>query len=366
MSKQWKLDQRRRNMHRLTSSVFTSPRQQHYVFIYSCSGLTECIQKLFRPPQKINSPFFLPSKNIVCVCSVDVWSGWQKRSRRQTAKKVHKCIFSSKLLCFCKIGSRRESSRIWIYIWKRVLFCPHLFGFLSARDNLTTYGYNPVNQLFQRNRCCLSVVPNDIPAPAVQVYLHDNMITSLPAGVFYHLHQCQVLHLDQNQIPCIKKHSFSGLNILKHLFLHNNPIQTIDAGSFDTLYYLDILWLSNTKLADLDPNIFVNLPRKPLDLALASPSSQLNCSALCWLKYEELHGTVEWGSPDLHPTCEHGEDWSSLECSHPGESDTPALKTCLFFWGCVLMKLTFVPRSHMWGTRKINCSMACLNVTHHI
>lgn len=179
------------------------------------------------------------------------------------------------------------------------------------------YGYNPAKQWFKRDMCCLTAVPHDIPAAAVQVFLQDNRITSLLAGVFQHLSHCLKLYLDHNHISSLHKHSFLGLNKLENLYLHDNPISSISEGSFNSLYFLKFLWLSNTKLITLNPNLLVNLPR-PLNLGFSSPENQWNCSSLCWLKHEEQHGTVDLGYVEVSLSCAQDQDWNSLQCGHPG------------------------------------------------
>ncbi len=180
------------------------------------------------------------------------------------------------------------------------------------------YGYDPRNQWFKRDLCCLTVVPNVIPAEAVQVDLQDNIIASLPDRIFYHLSWCQILHLDHNQILLVHKQSFMGLSRLEKLYLHDNPMSSVAVHSFDFLYFLKHLWLHNTQLKTMSPNLFTNLPR-PLSLTLSSPLYQLSCSSMCWLKHEEQHGTVEWGFQGLPPFCTEGKDWNSYQCGNPGK-----------------------------------------------
>ncbi len=180
------------------------------------------------------------------------------------------------------------------------------------------YGYDPRNQWFTRETCCLTVVPHNIPAEAIQIFLHDNMIASLPDGIFHHLSQCQILHLDHNQILSVHKQSFMGLKRLEKLYLHDNPLSSIDVHSFDFLYFVKLLWLHNTKLKILSPNLFTNLPR-PLSLTLSSPLYRLSYSSMCWLKHEEQHGTVEWAFRGMPPLCAEGKDWNFLQCGVPGK-----------------------------------------------
>ncbi len=43
-----------------------------------------------------------------------------------------------------------------------------------------------------------------------------------------------------------------------------------------------------------------------------------NCSSLCWLKHEELHGTVTL-KLELSPVCAIGGEWETLSCGAAGE-----------------------------------------------
>ncbi len=169
--------------------------------------------------------------------------------------------------------------------------------------------------------CNLQVVPSNIPAEAMRVYLQDNVITLLAPGVFSHLWECQSLHLERNKISSIYEGSFIGLRQLHQLHLDGNPIIHISEGSLNHLQSIGMISLKNVHLQILHPSFFVNLPRFPLQLALSGHGSKWNCKSLCWLKYEEYHKTVVWKSQEL-PTCRHGKDWNSLQCGQPGESGT--------------------------------------------
>ncbi len=202
---------------------------------------------------------------------------------------------------------------------QKVFYCP---GRDETREENSIDGYNEINLHFKRSQCCLTFVPYDIPAAAVNVDLQDNMITFVPDGVFRHLSQCQTLHLNKNQISSIWQQTFTGLQHLENLFLQDNPISTISDKAFDSFYFIRVIWLSNTELTYVNPNLFVNLPRHPLNFSLSSRTDNWNCSSLCWLKHEEQHGTVVWGHSGLPPSCALGEDWEFLQCRNPGESLT--------------------------------------------
>ncbi len=146
----------------------------------------------------------------------------------------------------------------------------------------------------------LTKIPRDIPAEAEEVYLWGNKITRVPANIFSHLHDCQILSLVGNLIITIEIGAFNGLYSLKELGLAENDIDT------------------------LDPQLLRNLPR-PLTLELSYPNSFVDrpwrCDTLCWLKLEEQRGTVNWTSFEdetNHPECRRPLYWDTLECTAQG------------------------------------------------
>ncbi len=207
-------------------------------------------------------------------------------------------------------------------------------------DNKFLGGY------FYRRYWGLTEVPRDIPAQAVYVYLENNAITSVPAGVFSHLFQCRRLYLHNNFIASLHKGSFTGLikletlelqhnallniregpfhplHALTALYINNNNISIIEAGAFDSLYSLTELCLFNNSLTALTPDLLINMPR-PLELKLSHYSSRetdtntWNCQSLCWLKHEEYFGTITLSS--YRPRCVDIGAWSTLECGESGE-----------------------------------------------
>ncbi len=184
-----------------------------------------------------------------------------------------------------------------------------------------TNAYDEIQRWFKRNMCNLQVVPNNIPAEALRVYLQDNNIIYLPPGVFSNLSKSHILHLERNKISSIERESFIGLTKLKRLYLGWNPIFLIFESAFDNLHSIKMIGLNNIPLTFLPSNLFLNLPRKPLGLALSGPANQWECNSLCWLKFEEFHETVVWESVGKFPTCADVEDWSLLQCGHPGKNN---------------------------------------------
>ncbi len=205
--------------------------------------------------------------------------------------------------------------------------------------------YSSTTRKFYRAGCCLTHVPQDIPAEALEVYLWNNAITALPTGLFSDLNQWEDLRLEYNKISVIEDQAFSGLESLWYLDLKNNKISVlkpgmftglknvwqlhvpenqithVQEGTFDSLVSIGHINLQQNRLTTLSPEVFRNLGR-PLQLLL-SPSytedtNQWDCSSLCWLKHEEQNGTVQWWS-NSYPRCASGADWKLLECENPGE-----------------------------------------------
>ncbi len=231
--------------------------------------------------------------------------------------------------------------------------------------------YDASQQGYIQVGCCLTEVPRDIPAEALEVHLPFNPITSIHPGVFSHLTQCTVLFMVENRITQIQRATFTGMHSLTHLILvggrisiieegafdglealqfldlggnllssldpemftglnnveylgiFSNIIFNIEEGSFDSLHSLRTVSLQGNRLTTLDPDLFLNLPR-PLNMTLCSgPNScnQWDCSSLCWLKHEEQHGTISFvrmNNWSLLCTALSGVQWNSLQCGHRG------------------------------------------------
>ena len=112
---------------------------------------------------------------------------------------------------------------------------------------------------------------------------------------------------------------FAGLCNLQEILLGQNQISHIEEGAFDSLVSLTYLHLYKNRLTTMNPDIFANVPRHPLVLHLSSTpgTNQWNCSSLCWLKHEELHGTVKWHDGSV-PTCADPVNWLLLPCGVQG------------------------------------------------
>ncbi len=190
----------------------------------------------------------------------------------------------------------------------------------------------------------LTEVPGDIPADAQRVFVYQNAITSVPAGVFSHLSLCNTIYLSHNQISnleigafvglkslrfldlggnqlsTLKTGMFMGMNNMQRLHLAHNKISMIEEGAFQYFYFIQEIRLFYNRLTTLSPNILLNLPRHPLDLQIDGQDGATNrlvCRTLCWLKHEDLHNTIRlWNG--YHPRCTDGGQWSSLRCGDQG------------------------------------------------
>ncbi len=150
------------------------------------------------------------------------------------------------------------------------------------------------------------------------LHLGMNRISSIENAVFSEMSSLHTLYLSNNRLSIIAHGIFTGLHGLQELHL-SNPVTSVEPGALDPLYSLR--WLTfYSRLTTLTPDLFINLPRPGLVVGLSdnpAVNRQWDCSALCWLKHEEQHGTVDLGAG---PGCRDVEDWFELQCNDPGES----------------------------------------------
>ena len=146
--------------------------------------------------------------------------------------------------------------------------------------------------------------------------LADNQLTSLKVGMFQGLVVLEYLILSGNNISSIEDNTFVNLTRLEGLFLNGNRLESLSPGTFCGLESIVELSLSNNRLTSLPQDVFIPLPR-PL-----SPNPSGNppqCySALCWLKQEELNGTIKFYSFSK-PSFANGVNWDSWSCNQPGD-----------------------------------------------
>lgn len=150
--------------------------------------------------------------------------------------------------------------------------------------------------------------------------LSNNRLSELQQGTFLSVPSLTELYLDDNLIRRLNTGMFLGLSHLKTLHLGDNLIHTIDQDTFKHVPTLRQLNLVHNRLTYLSPDIFATLLR-PLTLFLTWPhgdSNRWNCDSLCWLKNEELHGTVHWWGRFV-PRCAGPVSWDSLQCGDAGE-----------------------------------------------
>ena len=132
------------------------------------------------------------------------------------------------------------------------------------------------------------------------------------------------LYLGLNSISSIEDRTFSNLKKLRRIDLHYNIIDPLGPEIFYGLESLDYLNLGGNRLTMLVADVFKHLCR-PLELRLSNPRASttkqnvLKCdSRLCWLKKEELEGTIFWTSGEFKPRCADGIQWDTWTCSERG------------------------------------------------
>ena len=132
--------------------------------------------------------------------------------------------------------------------------------------------------------------------------LPSNQLTALTVGMFQGLEAISSIVLVNNKISCIEDGVFVNLTKLEILLLARNRPEALTPGLFSGLHSLNTLWLGLNRLTMLQADVFSHLPR-PLELSLHDvseysegsglPDNPLHCDAdLCWLKQEELKGTI--------------------------------------------------------------------------
>ena len=232
---------------------------------------------------------------------------------------------------------------------------------------------------YSRARSGLTEVPDDIP-DVYQIYLNNNQITSLrnssfvnfttcykleiyhnyithvdtgtfrdmkhldtlsleynqlaviSPGMFHGLWSLRVLTLFENKISVIGSKTFYGLNSLEVLGLEGNLLSKLRPGMFIGLTSLRSMSFQRNQLKNLSPKIFAEFPR-PLSLAVSDPATKvvslknpLQCnSRLCWLRQEELRGTITWRQWEIYifkPECSNGIVWDTWNCTGQGNCHT--------------------------------------------
>ena len=139
----------------------------------------------------------------------------------------------------------------------------------------------------------LTRVPNDIPRDAVNIYLLDNHIDTIPDYTFQHHGNCVQLRLDHNNLVQIKREMWTGLISLCWLNLSKNQIYHIEPETFTDLPELKGLYLSYNQLATLTQDVFPADGSHPKRLTLhGNPLQSEDDEGLCWLHQGALEGWI--------------------------------------------------------------------------
>ena len=188
------------------------------------------------------------------------------------------------------------------------------------------------------------------------LYLGNNRISPIESGSFNGLGYLKYLHLDRNRLTTLKVGMFNGLAVVETLSLGNNYINYIDDYAFANMKKLKVLLLVNNALVVLRPKMFSRLDSLrtlglvenplttlssgvfnhlpwPLELAITDLDDYGNpfgfpmqCDVkLCWLRQEELQGTITWYR--THPICRDDTEWSNSICDETGSASLAALFT---------------------------------------
>ena len=91
--------------------------------------------------------------------------------------------------------------------------------------------------------------------------LSFNALTTLPVTVFSGLGSLETLFLNHNQLSALPATVFSGPDSLERLFLDNNQLSTLPEGMFSGLGNLEWLFLNNNQLTTLPESIFSGLDK---------------------------------------------------------------------------------------------------------
>ena len=92
-----------------------------------------------------------------------------------------------------------------------------------------------------------------------KLYLNENKLTVLTAGMFNHLPALTSLVLNNNKISTIEPEAWFGLDQLTRLELDQNELGVFTAGMFNHLASLTFLDLGNNKISAIDSEAFSNL-----------------------------------------------------------------------------------------------------------
>ena len=153
-----------------------------------------------------------------------------------------------------------------------------------------------------------------------ELYLQYNQISVIEMNALRDLGSLRLLHLWSNSLRHLPANLFSGLAQCSSLDLHSNQISVIEDQAFRGLNKLQKLVLFDNQLRQLDSKWLSVLPR-PLTLVLSGSRMAVDppweCHTLCWLKKEEMAGTITRFQNGDKPKCTEG-SWDSVKCSDDG------------------------------------------------
>ena len=176
--------------------------------------------------------------------------------------------------------------------------------------------YHIDSQVYWKQRCGLTELPEHIPAQARVVDLSLNEIRHIRDGAFQHLTVCEELYLSDNALTEVRAGMWEGLSSLTKLYLNENQISMIGVGAFNTLTSLEVLYLESNQLVTLEEGLFNTPLRTSLELRL--DENPLQCDArMCWIKQAERVGHIMWFTWSGHgsPQCKNqpGFHWDNID-----------------------------------------------------
>ncbi|XP_071957217.1 uncharacterized protein [Antedon mediterranea] len=105
-------------------------------------------------------------------------------------------------------------------------------------------------------------IPEDIPSDTAELYMNDNLFTTVNRDAFLNLTDLKVLHLVNNRINHVDEKAFSTLTQLEELLLSGNnlkavPIDALNSGPRSLIH----LCLSDNHITNLPANSFRNISK---------------------------------------------------------------------------------------------------------
>lgn len=125
-----------------------------------------------------------------------------------------------------------------------------IFNTLGNLQILKLYG----NELTTLPAGIFNVLPN-----LQRLDLQSNKFTTLPAGILDALVNLETLYLERNPLTTLPAGIFNALGNLRYLYLNDNNLTALPASIFNNLINLQTLKLQSNKLTELPAGIFNNL-----------------------------------------------------------------------------------------------------------